>query len=104
MYHTHVWPGLEKVAPTLAYEGTIMGDTQLGDPLPLRKWASVTVTTLVMDGTVFLGRGESHVFLRHGAQELANILPNGQHRILEGQDHGPAGEVLVPVVVEFFKG
>ncbi len=98
------WPGMEKVAHTLAYDVTIMGDTMRGDSLPLRKWASVTVPTLVMDGTVFLGRGESHVFLRHGAQELASILPNAQHRILEGQDHGPAGEVLVPVLVEFFKG
>ncbi len=104
MRQSPMWPGLEKVAHTLAYDVTIMGNTERGDPLPLRKWASVTVPTLVMDGTVFFGREESHVFLRHGAQELANILPDAQHRILEGQDHGPADNVLVPVLVEFFKG
>jgi hypothetical protein len=92
------------VAPTLVYDVTIMEDTERGDPLPLRKWDAVTVPTLVMDGTVFLGRGESHVFLRHGADELANILPDAQRRILEGQDHGPANEVLVPALKEFFLG
>ena len=104
MRQAPVWSGFEAVANTLAYDMTIVEHTQRGNPLPLRKWASVTVPTLVMDGTVFLGRGESHVFLRHGAQELANILPHAQRRILEGQDHGPADDVLAPVLVEFFLG
>src|SRR6266496_2674899 len=65
MRQSPMWPGLEEVANTLAYDVTIMGDTQRGDPSTLRKWASVTVPTLVMDGTVFLGRSESQVFLHH---------------------------------------
>ncbi len=104
MRQSPMWSGLEEVAHTLAYDITIIGNTQRGDPLPLRKWASVTVPTLVMDGTVFLGRGESHVFLRHGAQELATILPDAQRRTLEGQDHGPADDVLAPALQEFFIG
>jgi hypothetical protein len=92
------------VAYTLAYDVTIMADTQRGKPLPRDKWACVTVPTLVMDGTVFLGREEHHGFLRHGAQELATILPNARHRTLEGQDHGPADEVLVPALKAFFLG
>jgi pimeloyl-ACP methyl ester carboxylesterase len=98
MRQSPMWPGLEEVAHTLAYDGTIMGNTMCGDPLPLRKWASITVPTLVMDG------GISHVFMHHGAQELANILPHAQRRTLEGQDHGPADEVLVPALKEFFIG
>jgi len=97
-----VWSEFEAVANTLAYDMTIMEETERGDPSPLRKWASVTVPTLVMDGTVFQGRGEGHTFLRHGAQALTNILPRAQHRILEGQDHGPADNVLAPALVEFF--
>ena len=104
MRQSPMWPGLEALAHTLAYDVTIIGNTQRGDPLPLRKWASVTVPTLVMDGTMFLGREESHVFMRHGARELASILPRAQHRTLEGQDHGPADEVLVPALKEFFPG
>jgi pimeloyl-ACP methyl ester carboxylesterase len=104
MRQSPMWPGLEAVAPTLAYDVTIMGDTQSGDPSPLRKWATVRVPTLVMDGTVFLGRAENHVFLRHAAQELASVLPDAQYRTLEGQDHGPADDVLVPALRAFFLG
>ncbi len=102
MRQSPMWLGLEEVAHTLAYDATIMGDTQRGDPSTLRKWASVTVPTLVMDGTVFLGRAESHVFLHHAAQELATILSHAQHLTLEDQDHGPADEVLAPALEEFF--
>lgn len=48
-----------------------------------------------MDGTVFFGRGGSHVFLHHGAQELANILPDAQRRTLEGQDHSSLSLVVL---------
>lgn len=99
-----MWAGLEANAATLPYDMMIMGDTQSGSPLPLRKWASVTVPTLVMDGTLFLGREDGHAWMRHGADELARILPDAQRRTLAGQDHGPADEVLVPALKEFFTG
>jgi hypothetical protein len=62
------------------------------------------VPTLVMDGTVFMGSEEDHQFMRHGAQELARIIPHAQHCILEGQDHGPVGDVLIPELQAFFLG
>ncbi|MFI5271753.1 MAG: alpha/beta fold hydrolase [Ktedonobacterales bacterium] len=99
-----MWPQLEASAQTFAYDATIVEDTEQGDPSALRKWESTTVPTLVMDGTVFLGRAEPHAFMRHGADELAGVLPNAQRRILEGQDHGPSNEVLVPALKEFFLG
>jgi pimeloyl-ACP methyl ester carboxylesterase len=104
MRQSPMWPGLEKIAHTLAYDVTIIGNTQSGDPLPLRKWASVTVPTLVLDGTVFLGSEEKHTFMRTGADELAKVLPNAQRRTLEGQDHGPADDVLAPALKAFFRG
>jgi len=90
------WAGSEAVAHTLAYDGTIMGDTMRGSPLPLKKWASVTAPTLVLDGE------KSDTFMHTGAQALTDILPNAQRRTLAGQDHGAAPEVLTPVLVEFF--
>lgn len=96
MRQSPMWPGLEAVAHTIAYDGTIMGDTMRGDPRPLRKWDSVSVPTLVMDG------GASHVFMHHGAQAITNILPNAQRRTLEGQDHGPVDNVLAPALEAFF--
>jgi pimeloyl-ACP methyl ester carboxylesterase len=98
MQKSPMWPGLEAVAHTLPYDGMIVDGTMNGKPLPKTRWASVTIPTLVMDG------GKSPAFMQQGAEELAAILPHAQRRRLEGQDHGPADEVLVPVLVEFFKG
>lgn len=104
MRSSPMWAGLEALAPTLPYDASIMGDTQRGDSAPLKKWASVTVSTLVIDGTMMMGREDFHAFMRHGADALANVLPNAQRRTLEGQDHGPADEVLVPALQAFFLG
>jgi pimeloyl-ACP methyl ester carboxylesterase len=104
MRQSPAWPSLEAMAPTLVYDTTIVGDTQSGDPATLEKWAAVTVPTLVMDGTVFLGSEEQHRFMRSGAQALARVLPHAQRRTLEGQDHGAAPSVLVPALQGFFLG
>ena len=91
-----MWPAMEAVAHTIAYDGAIMGDSMNGSPSPLEKWASVAVPTLVLDG------GASPAWIRNAAQALADLLPNARHHTLEGQGHGPASEVLVPVLIEFF--
>jgi len=73
-----------------------------GNPAPLKQWVSVAVPTLVVDGTVLMGREESHAFMRHGAEALAHVLPNAQRRTLDGQDHGSSHEAPVSVLVGFF--
>ena len=98
MRNTPMWPQIEAVAHTIPYDGTIMGDTMSGNPSTLRKWASVTVPTLVMVG------GASPAFFHNGTQTLVGILPNAKSRTLAGQDHGPADEVLAPALKEFFLG
>jgi len=90
------WPSLEAVAHTLAYDAAVMGDTMGGSPAPLERWASLRVPTLVMAG------GASPSWQQHGARALASVLPDARHRTLEGQDHGPADEVLLPVLEDFF--
>ncbi len=104
MRQSPMWSEMERLAHTFAYDATILGDAQRGDPSPLRKWASVTVPTLVMDGTVFLGSEERHTFMRHGADEIARVRPSAQRVTLQGQDHGPADEVLAAALKEFFIG
>jgi pimeloyl-ACP methyl ester carboxylesterase len=99
-----MWPQLEALAHTFVYDATIMEDTERGDPSSLRKWKSTTVPTLVMDGTVMMGRAGPHAFMRRGADELANVLPNAQRHILDGQDHGPADDVLAAALKAFFLG
>lgn len=98
MRHRPMWPGLEAVAHTLPYDGAIMGDTMFGDPSTLRRYASVTTPTLVMDG------GNSPEFMHNGAQALVDVLPHAQRRTLAGQDHGVAERVLMPILEEFFLG
>lgn len=93
-----MWPSLEAVAHTIAYDGMVMGDTIRGNPDPLRRWAALATPTLVVDG------GASPVWMRNGARAIAGTLPNAEYRTLEGQDHGPASEVLAPVLAAYFAG
>ncbi len=90
------WPELEKVASTLAYDGTFIGDTMTGRPLDPARWAAVEVPVLVIDG------GASERFMHTGADALAAVLPRADRRTLEGQTHDVSAEVLAPVLTEFF--
>lgn len=90
-----MWPGLEAVAHTIAYDGAVMGDTMSGSPEPLQRFASVAVPTLVMDG------GESPAYMHNGARAIAGVLPNAKYLTLQGQTHEVAVEVLAPVLEAF---
>jgi hypothetical protein len=98
MRESPFWPALELVAHTLAYDGTFMAPTERGDPGPLKKWASVAVPVLVMDG------GASPPWLRNAAQALVDIVPAASRRTLEDQTHQVAPEVLAPALIDFFSG
>src|SRR3712207_3934910 len=88
------WPAQEALAHTLAYDATIMGDYSL----PAERAAAVTTPTIVIAG------GASFPFMRITAQTLADLLPNGQVRILDGQEHNVDPQAIAPVLVEFFAG
>jgi pimeloyl-ACP methyl ester carboxylesterase len=93
--HDPMWPVLESVTHTIAYDREIMGDTQGGDPATLTPFAAVTVPTLVMAGS------ESAEHTRNAAKVLADVLPNAQHRVLAGQTHQFSPAVAGPVIAEF---
>jgi pimeloyl-ACP methyl ester carboxylesterase len=90
------WPALESVANTLAYDGTIMQGTMRREPLPVTRWASVTVPALVLDG------GDSPAYQRNAVRALADLLPGAQRRTLEGQTHEVDPALLAPVLEKFF--
>ena len=96
MRSTPIWPAFEAVAHTLAYDGTIIGDTMSGNPLPTNRWSSVTIPTLVMDGS------ESPAYQRNGVQALVDILPNAQRRTLASQTHDVSPAALAPALVGFY--
>jgi pimeloyl-ACP methyl ester carboxylesterase len=89
-----MWPMLEAIAPTLAYDASIMGDDF---SVPTRRAASVTVSTLVMEG------GASPPFMRITAMSLAKAIPEAQYRTLEGQAHDVTAGAIAPVLAAFFK-
>src|SRR5215203_1747653 len=90
------WPGLVAVAPTLVYDHQASHDIET-DPDWRARWASVTVPTVVYSGDrTFPGLPEA-------ADAVAAALSNVQRRVLAGQDHGPAPEVIVPELVRFLR-
>jgi pimeloyl-ACP methyl ester carboxylesterase len=88
------WVDQEKIAHTLAYDGRIMRDYSL----PLDQAGRINVPTLVVAG------GADFPFMRETAQAVAEAIPNGQVRLLDGQGHNVDPTVLAPVLAEFFRG
>jgi pimeloyl-ACP methyl ester carboxylesterase len=84
------------MAPTMAYEFEVTGEIREGGVIPEDLVRSVSIPTLVIAG------GASPDFFRATATRVAEILPNGKHSVLDGQDHGAPANVVAPVVAEFF--
>lgn len=82
------WPVMEAVAPTISYDGRIMGTTMSGRPLPARRWADVTVPALVMHGN------DTFPGMPSAARALGEVLPNATVREVEGQQHSAPASVL----------
>ena len=92
---TPMWPLWESIGHTLEYDHI----AALGEDaaVPTERAARVAMPTLVMDGS------ESFPFMHTTAIALANAMPQGQHRTLEGQTHEVNADALAPVLIEFFK-
>jgi pimeloyl-ACP methyl ester carboxylesterase len=87
--------GSEEVAHTLAYDGTVVGDSMSGNPMAAKRWGIITQPTLVLDG------GQT-AWTSTGADALAAALPRAQRRTLAGQEHGVAPAAIGPALAEFF--
>ena len=86
------WPARAAVAHTLVYESLIPGS------LSAEHLSAIATPTLVVASNA---TGEP---LQSWAQALAQALPNGSFRSLQGQWHGVSPETLAPVLAEFFIG
>jgi hypothetical protein len=89
------WRKLTAVAHTVPYDLTILDGTQAGKPLPRDRWSGLRAANLVLDG------GKSPVWMRHGCQALARLLPRSSYRTLPGQTHMVKAEVLAPALIDF---
>ena len=89
------WPAVEAVAHTLIYDTAIMGND---GSLPIERLRAIPVPALVIDG------GASPAWMRDAVRAVAEVMPHAQRCTLEGQTHQVSPQVLVPVLMEFFKG
>jgi pimeloyl-ACP methyl ester carboxylesterase len=94
MRNTPMWPGMERLAHTLAYDAAIMSDSTV----PVDLIASIKTPTLVLDGS------DTGDWAANSARALTAALPNPRHHTLEGQNHSVDWNVLAPALKEFFAG
>jgi pimeloyl-ACP methyl ester carboxylesterase len=96
-----VWPGLEAIAPTLAYDAACLGD---GRP-PTARLARITRPTLVATGGAspdsFVGGGGD--FFDRAAAAIAASIPRAERQVIAGQTHMVDPKALAPVVKLFFR-
>ncbi|NOU73699.1 alpha/beta fold hydrolase [Paenibacillus sp. LMG 31458] len=95
-----VWSKLMAVAHTLPYDAALVDGFIDGKSLPTQLWSTVTMPTLVLEGT------ESPAGLRHGAQALANVLPNAQLLSKKGLGHTKKldAKMISSELASFFMG
>jgi pimeloyl-ACP methyl ester carboxylesterase len=100
-----MWPGLEAIAHTLAYDAACMGDYQP----PTARLATITQPTLVVTGGVSpdsqVGMGGLPPdFFEQAADAIAASIPRAERRTIDGQGHVADPKALAPVLERFFKG
>ncbi|MEA2306559.1 MAG: hypothetical protein QOH43_3839 [Solirubrobacteraceae bacterium] len=88
---TPAWPKLKRLAPTLVYDATVMGD---GAVPPAARLAAVEIPTLVLTGT--------SERMQQAAHALVTSLPDARHRVLDGQTHNVKASALAPALTAFF--
>jgi pimeloyl-ACP methyl ester carboxylesterase len=89
-----MWPALEALAPSLAYDAAVMRNRD-GATIPTDRLPAVTVPTLVIAG------GASPAWLRDIARQLADALPDGHHTVLPDQTHDVDPAALATALAGF---
>ncbi|TDD86504.1 alpha/beta hydrolase [Actinomadura darangshiensis] len=97
MRHTPMFPALEAIAHTLAYDHEVIA-ADAGGSVPADLAAGVAVSALVAYG------GASPDPMKEVARRLAELLPAGEHAELAGQSHDAAPGALAPALTAFFAG
>ncbi|MFC9062746.1 alpha/beta hydrolase, partial [Streptomyces sp. NPDC057074] len=86
-----MWAGMESVAPSLAYDDAVMGDSRV----PAAAIASITAPLLALAG------GASDAWWHEAARAVADAAPRGTYGTVAGQAHMVEPGVLAPVLTEF---
>lgn len=95
MKHSPVWPLMQAVGPTIAYDGQVMFDAYYTAAKFPARWQKAAQPVLVLNGDA------SFNFMPAAADAVAAELPNATRQTLPGQDHGPKPEAMAPALREF---
>ncbi|MFJ9665905.1 alpha/beta fold hydrolase [Streptomyces sp. NPDC101219] len=87
-----MWAGMESMAGSLAHDDAVMG----GGSVPRELLASIPVPVLSIAGDA------SPAWMREAARAIADTVPRGTYRALQGQTHMVEPDVLAPVLADFF--
>jgi pimeloyl-ACP methyl ester carboxylesterase len=86
------WDGMVALAHTLSRDIALAN----GGAVPVDRIATVGAPTLAMAG------GESYGWAHDAARLIASTIPDAQARIVNGQQHAPAHEVVASILKQFF--
>jgi pimeloyl-ACP methyl ester carboxylesterase len=88
-----MWPGLEALAHTLAYDAACLRDGR-----PPARFARIAQPVLVITG------GMGGAFFDQAADALTALIPRTERLALDGASHMVDATVLAPVLDRFFSG
>ena len=96
-----MWPGLEAVAHTLAYDAACLGD---GRP-PAGRLAKITRPTLVTTGTAarLPGAASWVLALDQAADAIVANIPRARRRVIESQSHVADPKLVASMREKFFQ-
>jgi hypothetical protein len=95
-----MWPGLEAIAHTLAYDAACLGD---GQP-PTARLAQIARPTLVATGGAREPGAASWVLaLDQAADAIAASIPRAERQTIEGQGHVADPKTVAAVLERFFR-
>lgn len=90
-----MWPMMEALAPTLAYDAAELGEDRT---VPAERAATLKTPTLIMDGG---GSAQFMPFMAASADTLAKAIPHARRETLPGQTHDVDPAVLAPALLAF---
>jgi pimeloyl-ACP methyl ester carboxylesterase len=83
---------MRALAPTLVHDLMLCN----GGVVPRERLARIAAPTLAISG------GDSPPWAARACADVAAVVPDVRTRVLAGQTHGAADDVLTPVLVDWF--
>lgn len=90
------WASMLAIAPTLVYDGLVMGSDEAPLPVAMLEGIGVPVLAVTSSGTAL-------PWLSGTAQAVADVLPDGRQTRLDGGFHQVSPAVLAPALAAFYR-